>query len=82
MVNKSPNTRQLSLTIGSVFSIFHVVPLGKMHYQELEREKFLFLKKENGNFEAKIALNQHIVTELKCWFSAIPKAVSNILHYK
>ena len=38
-----------------------------MYYQELEIEKVSFLKKESGNFEAKIALNHHIVTELKSW---------------
>ena len=48
-----------------------------MHYRDLEREKVSFLKKENGNFEAKIALNQHIITELQWWLDAIPKAVSD-----
>ena len=37
-----------------------------------------FLKKESGNFKAKIALHQHIVTELQCSLDAIPKAVSDI----
>ena len=42
-----------------------------------EGESFI-LKKESGNFEAKIALNQHIITELQWWLDAIPKAVSDI----
>ena len=37
-----------------------------------------FLKKESGNFKAKIALRQHIVTELQWSLDAIPKAVSDI----
>ena len=36
------------------------------------------MKKESGNFEAKIALNQNIVTELQWWLNAIPKAISDI----
>ena len=62
----------------SVISIFHTVPLGKMHYRDLERVKVSFLKDESGNFEVKIALNQHIVTELQWRLDAIPKAVSDI----
>ena len=77
LVNKSPNIRQLAWIIGSVISIFHAVPLGKVYYRDLEREKVSFLKKESGNFEAKIALNQHMVTELQWWLDAIPKAVSD-----
>ena len=71
LLNKSPNIRQLASIIGSV------IPLGKMHYRDLEREKVSFLKNGSGNFEAKIALNQYIVTELQ-WLDAIPKAVSDI----
>ena len=78
MVNKSPNIRQLASITGSVISIFHAVPSGKMHYRDLEREKVSFLKEESGNFEAKRALNQHIITELQWWLDAIPKAVSDI----
>ena len=77
-VNKSPNIRQLASITGSFISIFHAVPLGKMHYRDSEMEKFSFLKKKSGYFEAKIALNQHIVTELNWWLDAIPKAVSDI----
>ena len=65
LANKSPNIRQLASITGSVISIFQAVPLGKMHYRDLEREKVSFLKEESGNFEAKIALNQHIITELQ-----------------
>ena len=77
-MNKSPNIRQFASIIGSVISIFHAVPLGKMHYRDLEREKVSFLKKESGHFEAKMALNQRIVIELQWWLDAIPKAVSDI----
>ena len=75
--DKSRNMRQLASIIGSVISIFHAITLGKMHYRVLERKEVSFLKK-SGNFGAKIALNQHIVPELKRWLDAITKAVSDI----
>ena len=78
LVEKSPNIRQLASIIGSVISILHPVPPGKMNYRDLEGEKVSFLKKESGNFEAKIALNQHIITELQWCLDAILKAVSDI----
>ena len=37
LVNKLPNIRQLVSIIWSVISVFHAVPLGKMHYRDLER---------------------------------------------
>ena len=46
LVNKSPNIRQLASIVRSVISIFHAVPLGKIHYRDLqrERESFIFEK--------------------------------------
>ena len=44
-----------------------------MHYQLLERYNVSFSKKESRNFGAKIALSQHIVTELIRLLDAIPK---------
>ena len=78
LVNKSPNIRQLASIIGSVIPVFHTVPLGKMYYRDLEMQKVSFLEKESGNFETKIALKQHIVTELQRQLDAIPKAVSDV----
>ena len=46
LIKKSPNIRQLASIIGSVISIFHAVPLGKLYYRELEREKVSFWKKK------------------------------------
>ena len=36
------------------------------------------MRKKSGNFKAKIALNQHIVTKLQWWLDAIPKVASDI----
>ena len=78
LVNKSPNIRQITSIIELVISIFPAVPLGEMDYRDLERKKVSFLKDESGNFEAKLPLNQHIVTELQWWLDAISKSVSDI----
>lgn len=53
------------------YSVFHAVPLENKHHQELEKEKVSHLKKEGGYFEAEIALNQQILTELVQWLDAM-----------
>ena len=62
---------QLASNIWSVISVFHAVPLENKHHQELEKEKVSHLKKEGGYFEAEIALNQQILTELIQWLDAM-----------
>ena len=57
----------------------HIVPLGEVRYRDLKQVKVSLLKKESGNFEAKITLNEHIATGLKWSLDATPKAVSDIL---
>ena len=47
-----------------------------MHYQDFEREKVSILKKQSGNFEAKTALNQHVVPELKWRLDATLKVLA------
>ena len=54
--------RQLTSIIGSFISIFQAVLLEKMNYRQLEWKKVSFLRMK---VEAKIALNQYIVTKLK-----------------
>ena len=36
------------------------------------------MKKESGNFEAKVTLNQHVITDLKLWLDALPKDINDI----
>ena len=68
LVEKLPNIWQLASIMGQS---------GKMHYWKIEREKDSFLKKQSRNFEATIALNQHILTELKWYLDTIPKVASD-----
>ena len=75
--------RQLASIVGveSVISIFQAIPLGKLHYQALEKRKISLLKVKSGNYEAKIlSLNKHaiVIEDLKLWLEAIPNAKNNI----
>ena len=77
--NPSPTIRKLAFVVGSVISIFPAIPLGKLHYRALEKEKISLLKEKCGNYEAKIlSLNKHAIEDLKWWLGAIPNAKNNI----
>ena len=77
--NPSPTIGKLAFVVGSVISIFPAIPLGKLHYRALEKEKISLLKEKCGNYEAKIlSLNKHAIEDLKWWLGAIPNAKNNI----
>ena len=50
----APTIRQLSSIIGSVISLFPAIPLGRLHYRALKREKSSLLRKAGRNFNVKI----------------------------
>ena len=71
---------QLSSIVGSVISLFPAIPLGRLHYRVLEREKISLLRKAGGNFDVKInSLNEFVKDELNWWLESIPKAMADIL---
>ena len=73
--NLSPNIRKLASIVGSVISIFPAMPLGKLHYQALKKEKISLLKENYGNYESKIlSLIKHTIEDLKWWLGDIPNA--------
>ena len=77
--NPSPKIRKLASVVGSVVSFFPAIPLRKLHYRALEKEKISLLKEKCGNYEAKIlSLNKHAIEDLKWWLGAIPNAKVNI----
>ena len=77
--NPSLAIRKLASVFGSVVSIFPGIPLGKLHYRALEKEKSSILKEKCGNYEAKIlSLTKHAIKDLKWWLRAIPNAKNNI----
>ena len=72
--------RHLSSIIGSVISLFPAIPLERLHYRVLEREKIPLLWKASGNFDVKInSLNEFVKDDLNWWLESIPKATVDIL---
>ena len=62
-----------------IFFQFSAVPLEKLHYRALEKDKAVALKKASGNFD-KIITNISIkaIDELNWWLTEIPHARRNI----
>ena len=61
LTSLAPTIRQLSSIIGSAISLFPAIPLGRLHYRVLEREKMSLLRKAGGNFDVKInSLNEFV----------------------
>ena len=55
LIDLSPSIRKLASVIGYLLSSFRAISFGKLHYQNLEKEKTEFLKKSAWNFEARYA---------------------------
>ena len=67
-----PTIRQLASVMGSLISLFPAVPLGKLHYGDLEKDKTVALSKASGNFDkifAKISVKA--IDELNWWLTEI-----------
>ena len=77
--HKKPTTGQLALVIGSCISLFPALPLGKLHYRNLEKEKSKALKLHQGNLKSKLGmLNSSAVQKMHWWLQHIPKACMHI----
>ena len=77
--HKKPTTRQLASVTGSCIYLFPALPLGKLHYRNLEKEKTKALKLHQGNFNPKLdTFNSLAVQELHLWLQHIPKACTHI----
>ena len=77
--HKKPTTEQLALVIGSCISLFPALPLGKLHYRNLAKEKTKALKLHQGNLKSKLGmLNSLAVQEMHWWLHYIPKACMHI----
>lgn len=76
--NLSPSIWTLASIFGLVISIFLAVPIGKLSYLALEKQKIFLLKKECGNYDIKILnLNRHAIEDIKYWFRAISNFRNN-----
>ena len=76
---KKPTTRQLASVTSSCISLFPNLPLGKLHYRNLEKEKTKALKLHQENFNPKLGrLNSLAVQELHWWLQHIPNTCRDI----
>ena len=76
--NLSPSIWTLASIFGLVISILLAVPIGKLSYLALEKQKIFLLKKECGNYDIKILnLNRHAIEDIKYWFRAISNFRNN-----
>ena len=79
LIHKKPTVRLLASVIGSCISLLPALPLGKLHYRNLEKEKTKALKLNKGNFNGKVKnLNPQAIKELYWWLKNIPRACRNI----
>ena len=79
MATTFPTIRRLASVIGSVISLFPAIPLGKLHYRALEKDKTVALKKASGNFDKIVEkISVEAIGELNWWLTEIPQARRNI----
>ena len=76
--DKLMSIRHLCVLIGKLVSCFMVVPLGRMHYRNLEHQKVSALHLNDGDFEALIVLNDKSIQDLSWWCTNLPIAAAPI----
>ncbi|CAL8071331.1 unnamed protein product [Orchesella dallaii] len=64
----------LSEFLGTVISVCPAVPYGILHTKLLEREKFLALKKYEGNYSGKLTLPSECLLEIQWWKQQVHNA--------
>lgn len=69
---KTCKIRTFARIIGQLISFCPAVKYGWLHTKLLEREKYIALKHNEGNFEGQIRINNIIADELKWWVRKIP----------
>ena len=70
--------RFLCHLIGKLVSCFVAHPLGRLHYRSMECLKVESLRIHKGNFESKISLDPHSISDLQWWLSTLPQATAPI----
>ena len=68
----------LCTVIGKLVSCFTAHPLGRLHYQSMERLKVLHLKETGGNFESSVLLDPLSISDLQWWLRTLPRAAAPI----
>ena len=72
--NQSPTIRTVSEMIGLMVASFPGVMYGPLYYRQLEIEKVVTLKQNQGNFEASMILSDMARSDLHWWIENITDA--------
>ena len=64
---KKVTIRQLSALIGSLVASFIAIPLGRIFYRNLEKDKTEALKKSKGDWEQKVIVSKEGLLEIDWW---------------
>lgn len=78
MTKEFSTIRFLAHVIGKLVAVCPAIKYGILYTKELERLKFIALKKHKDNYEAKISLNKQCKIDLKWWSDNILTASNNI----
>lgn len=78
--NKYFTIRQVAMLIGTLVSSFPGVEYGPLYYRDLESDKDLYLKNNNGNFDGLMTLSKDSLREVNWWSVHIHSAFRNIYH--
>ncbi|XP_072400418.1 uncharacterized protein [Diabrotica undecimpunctata] len=70
--------RRFARIIGSLISICPAVKYGYLYTKVLKRKKYLALKRESGDYNRHLLIDNDIRTELQWWISAIPQAKTSL----
>lgn len=74
--------REAARIIGKIVSSFPGVMYGPLYYRNLERDKTLALKHNNGNFEADMVFSPKAREELEWWVNNVLNSYKPISHGK
>ena len=67
--NKEHLIREVASLIGTLISTFPGVQLGPLHYRFLEHDKITALKRNGGDYEAKMVLSPESLEKLTWWIT-------------
>ncbi|MCG7878916.1 MAG: reverse transcriptase domain-containing protein, partial [Candidatus Thiodiazotropha endolucinida] len=70
--------REVAHVTGLLVSTFSAVQYGPLFYREIEKQKILALKQNQGNFEAKMKVTDNMRKDLVWWIHNLHRQVRNI----
>lgn len=77
-VKKTCKIRELAQFLGLLIASCPAIQYGTLYTKNLEREKYLSLVKENGNYESRMNLPKKLLPDLKWWIDNILVATNPI----